>query len=235
MTRRAVVAVGSVLMGLGNWSMSVKLEKASSASTGRHVNVAEPLRWVHYGPSHAAFSHQKSHQCIKRYSLGIDKLMLSFFPDWYESLLNSVMGGNPIYNLSSSFSRKTSFRKMEIIYGNTIVFSKTMILPLLYRRDVKKNTEHHLKISFLSYMHGWFGAGLKHYQEVTIFVPQLLAERLLNTLVCSHTVYIILLCYYLIQVTLRIVSSTPKFSVAVLGKKLNLHFPVLSAICSNIQ
>lgn len=127
MTRRAVVAVGSVLMGPGNWSMSVKLEKASSASTGRHVNVAEPLRWVHYGPSHAAFSHQKSHQCIKRYSLGIDKLMLSFFPDWLESLLNSVMGGNSIqYYLSSSFSRKTSYRKMEIIYCNTIVFSKTI-------------------------------------------------------------------------------------------------------------
>lgn len=40
--RRAVVAVGSVLMGPGNWSMSVKLEKAIPASTGRHVNVQSP-------------------------------------------------------------------------------------------------------------------------------------------------------------------------------------------------
>lgn len=35
---------GDVQMGLGNWSMSVKLEKGSAASAGRHVNMLEAHR-----------------------------------------------------------------------------------------------------------------------------------------------------------------------------------------------
>ncbi len=140
MTCRAVVAVGSMLMGLGNWSMSVKLEKASSASTGRHVNVAESFRWVHYGPPHAAFSHQKSHQCIKRYSLVIDKLMLSFFfltdlnrcwTQWWATIQ---------YFLSSSFSGKTSSKYTEIIYCNTVVFSSVITNTVLTRYFKKYRT-----------------------------------------------------------------------------------------------
>lgn len=127
MIRRAVVAVGSVLMGPGNWSMSVKLEKASSAATGRHVNVAEPLRWVHYGPSHTAFSHQKSHQCIKRYSLGTDKLILSSFFPWLIWIIAEVSDGQKFNIIIHRPSAEKYPAEDGNYYCNTTVFSKSII------------------------------------------------------------------------------------------------------------
>lgn len=69
-------------------------------------------------PSHAASSHQKSHQCIKkRYSLGSDKLILSSSPPDFSGI---VIHPPPFLGREKE---KTPFRgKVEkIIYSNTIV------------------------------------------------------------------------------------------------------------------
>lgn len=67
-------------------------EKAvcSAPQTGRHVNVIRGalLDESIMEPSHAASSHQKSHQCIKkRYSLGSDKLILSSSPPDFSGII----------------------------------------------------------------------------------------------------------------------------------------------------
>lgn len=64
-------------------------KKKLCPQTGRHVNVAQaPLDESIMEPSHAAFSHQKSHQCIKkRYSLGSDKLILSSSPPDFSGII----------------------------------------------------------------------------------------------------------------------------------------------------
>lgn len=108
-----------------------KKKKPALPQTGRHVNVAEPLRWVHYGPSRAAFSHQKSHQCIKRYSLGTDKLILSSSLIWIAA---EVGDGDSI--LSFVFPQQKNIlqekKKKEVIYCNTIVFSKSVKLTDIF-------------------------------------------------------------------------------------------------------
>lgn len=147
---------GSALMGPGNWSVSVKLESARPPpQTARHVNVDRPLGWVHYGLSRADSSHQKkSHQCIRRYSLGTDKLILSslfFLCDW--NLRWSRRQAAIQYLRLSSLSGKIFSRRMKIVYSNTFVFSKSLISTHIFLKwePTKENiacfTQFHCLIS----------------------------------------------------------------------------------------
>lgn len=90
---------GDMQMGLGNWSMSVKLEKGSSASAGRHVNAVEAHRR----------EDRPTQPFLIKNPISILKgraLALAFFipTEWFELRLNLLMGSISV--ISFTFREK---------------------------------------------------------------------------------------------------------------------------------
>lgn len=91
-----------------------------------------PFRWVYYGPSHATFSHQKSHLCTKRCSLGTDKLIISSF------FICLIWIGVEVSDSSDSIwsfifpQQRNIQQKSGNYFCSTIVFSKSVKLTNIF-------------------------------------------------------------------------------------------------------